>query len=277
MKRMKQLGAILALGSLVLAGLLVSPASAAPSGSANVFNSIPSTLPGNVSSVGFEATSVSEFGDYARFAGNKRSLQKVTVIMSSWGCESGTWSAGNCLTTPGATFSHDITLNLYANGGSGTVGALIGTATQTFAIPYRPSANINCTGGRWQASNATCYNGLATPITFNFSPGTLDTATGKLPASVIYGIVYNTTHYGPSPIGESAACFSTPAGCGYDSLNVSAASTTPKLGVDDDVNGIFQNSSWSGAYCDLGVTGTFRLDSPCWTGFNPMVKFVARH
>ncbi len=98
MKRMKQIGAILALGSLVLAGLLVSPASAAGSGSAAVFNSIPKTLPGNVPSIGFEATSASEFGDYARFAGNKRKLQNVTVVMSSWGCQTGTWSAGNCST-----------------------------------------------------------------------------------------------------------------------------------------------------------------------------------
>ncbi len=272
MKRMKQLGAILALGSLALAGLLVSPASAAGSGSAAVFNSIPKTLPGNVPSVGFEATSAKEFGDYARFAGNKRKLQNVTVVMSSWGCESGTWSAGNCSTTAGANFSLDITLNLYNNGGNGAVGAPITSKTQTFAIPYRPSANVNCTGGRWMAANSTCYNGLAKSITFTFPAGTV------LPASVIYSIQYNTTHYGPTPIGESAQCFNEPGGCGYDSLNVSAASTTPKIGVDDDVNGIFQNSSSAGSYCDGGTggTGSFRLDSPCWTDFNPMVKFMAR-
>jgi hypothetical protein len=267
---MKQLGAVVALGALVVAGLLVSPASAAPSGSAAVFNSIPKTLPGNVPSIGFEATSASEFGDYARFAGNKRKLQNVTVVMSSWGCQTGTWSAGNCSTTAGANFSLEITLNLYNNGGNGTVGTPITSKTQTFAIPYRPSANVNCTGGRWMAANGTCYNGLATSITFTFPAGTV------LPASVIYSIQYNTTHYGPVPKGESEPCFSTSGGCGYDSLNVSTASTTPKIGVDDDVNGIFQNSSWSGAYCDNGVTGTFRLDSPCWTDFNPMVKFMAR-
>jgi hypothetical protein len=273
MKRMKQLGAILALGSLVLAGLLVSPASAAPSGAAAVFNSIPKTLPGNVPSVGFEATSASEFGDYARFAGNKRKLQKVTVVVSSWGCESGTWTGGNCLTSAGATFSVPITLNIYENLGNGSFDTPpLATKTQTFAIPYRPSANVNCTGGRWLASNGTCYNGLAKTITFTF-------AGEVLPASVVYGIAYNTTHYGYVPIGESAPCFTQDGGCGYDSLNVSAASTTPRLGVDDDLNGIFQNSSWSGAYCDLGAsgTGTFRLDTSCWTGFNPMVKFTARH
>ena len=101
------------------------------------------------------------------------------------------------------------------------------------------------------------------------------TFTGvTLPESVIYGIAYNTTSFGYDPI-VTADCNSEPLGCGYDSLNVSAASTTPRKGVDYDVNGVFLNSSWSGAYCS-GTTGTFRLDSPCWTGYNPMVKFVTR-
>ena len=268
---MRRLGVTLALGALVVAGLLVSPAAAAPTGSAHVFNSIPGTLPGNVSSVGFEATSASEFGDYARFAGNKRNLQRVSIVMSSWGCEDGTWNAGTCATTPGATFSHPITLTLYENSGGGALGDTIVANTQTFAIPYRPSADPDCTGGRWEAANGTCFNGLATIITFNFSGVTL-------PGSVIYGVAYNTTHYGDVPIGESAPCFTEAGGCGYDALNVSAASTTPAKGIDNDENGIFLDSSWSGAYCDNGVggVGTFRLDTPCWTGFNPMVRFTAR-
>ena len=271
MQRMKHLSAIAALGALAVAGLLVSPAAAARS-SATVFDSIPSTLPGNVPSLAFESTSTSEFGDYARFAGNKRSLQKVTVVMSSWGCESGAAGAGgNCVTTPGATFNHDITLNLYTNPGSGQVGSEITSKTQTFAIPYRPSADPSCSDGKWLDGNGTCYNGLATTITFTFSGVTL-------PASVIYGIAYNTTSYGYDPIGQSAPCFSEPGGCGYDSLNVSAASATPRVGVDADENGVFLNSSWTGAYCDNGTsgTGTFRLDSPCWTVNNPMIKFTAR-
>jgi hypothetical protein len=258
---------------LLLAGLLVSPASAASTGPATIFNSIPKTLPGNVSSVGFEATSASEFGDYARFAGRQRSLQKVTVVMSSWGCQNGTWNGENCQTTPGTTFSHDITLKLYGNPGSGVLGPVLGSKTQTFAIPYRPSANTACIGansGKWQAANGVCYNGLATKITFDF------TGLGvALPGSVIYGISYNTTHYGYSPITESAPCFIENGGCGYDSLNVSAASSTPRKGVDDDVNGVFFNSLSAGEYCS-GGTGTFRLDTPCWTGFNPMVRFTAK-
>jgi hypothetical protein len=271
MQRIRDLGVTLTLAALVVGGLLASPASAATTGPATIFNSIPKTLPGNVPSVGFEATSTSEFGDYARFAGKQRRLQRVIVVMSSWGCEEGTWNAGTCSTTPGATFSHPITLTLYGNPGNGAVGTELAHKTQTFAIPYRPSASAACGDGRWQAANGTCYNGLATKITFDFSgQGVI------LPNSVIFGISYNTTHYGDTPITESAPCFAESGGCGYDALNVSAASTTPRKGIDDDVNGIFQDSDWSGAYCDNGQTGTFRLDTSCWTGFNPMVRFAAR-
>ena len=89
-----------------------------------VFDSIPSPLPGNVASVGYEATSTSEFGDYATFdtAHPGSALQSVDVVMSSWGCESGTWNGGNCRTTPGETFSHPITLTLYEKDRRGTSG-----------------------------------------------------------------------------------------------------------------------------------------------------------
>ena len=44
---------------------------------------------------------------------------------------------------------------------------MIGSVTQTFAIPYRPSADfINCTGGRW-FDGSGCFNGKAVNLTFN--------------------------------------------------------------------------------------------------------------
>jgi len=267
---------MLALFALVVTPvlLIVSPASATGPTSGVGFDSIPTTLPGNVPSESFEATSTSEFGDYATFAGTSRSLRNVDVVMSSWGCQSGHWTDGSCLTTPGTTFSHAITLKIYANSG-GAPGALLGSVTQTFAMPFRPSANpTNCTGanaGKWFSSaDSTCYNGFATTITFDFSSSHV-----TLPSSVIYDVSYNTTHYGAAPIGESAACYTSSGGCGYDSLNVGAASTTPTVGTDDDLNGVFANASFAGSYCDLGVGGTetFRLDTPCWTGFNPLVQF----
>jgi hypothetical protein len=37
---------------------------------------------------------------------------------------------------------------------------------------------------------------------------------------VVFRIAYNTTHFGYAPIGESASCYGTSGGCGFDSLNV---------------------------------------------------------
>jgi parallel beta-helix repeat protein len=264
----------LALSALIVVGLLASPAGATGPSSGVVFDSIPSTLPGNIPSVGFEATSAAEFGDYSTFSTTNPNhlLQNVDVVMSSWGCESGHWFDGTCTTTPGATFSHPITFTIYAND-LGSPGATLATVTQTFAIPFRPSADPVCSGGGWHsATDNACYSGFATTITFDFSGQNL-----TLPASVIYGISYNTTHYGAAPIGEGALCYVSSGGCGYDSLNVGAASTTPSVGTDDAPNGVFQNASYGGSYCDLGTggTGTFRLDTPCWTGFNPLVRFNA--
>src|SRR5262249_48662337 len=134
-----------------------------------IYNSIPNPLPGNVVSLGYEASSAAEFGDRVQFAGTARSVLTVTQTMSSWGCQSGSWFGGNCATTPGSTFSHPITLNVYNVGPGNSVGSLIGSVTQTFAIPYRPSAdNTHCTGGTWYDTvGNTCFNGYATPVTFN--------------------------------------------------------------------------------------------------------------
>lgn len=239
-----------------------------------VYNSIPSPLPGNVISLGFQATQASEFGDRVQFsAGSGRSLLKAEQIMSSWGCETGYWNSNNCVTTPGATFSHAITLNIYNVGTGGAVGNLIDTVTQTFAIPYRPSTDpVNCTGGRW-FDGTNCYSGYAFPITFNLSGLTV-------PDQVIYGIAYNTSGYGAAPMGYSNPCNATSAGCGYDSLNVGLDGTTPpSVGVNPDPDDAYWNTQTAGWYCDGGAggVGRFRRDggAGCWTGYQPSVKFTA--
>lgn len=242
-----------------------------------VYNNIASPIPGNVPSQAFEATSTSEFGGQVTLAGTERSDPKVTVLMSSWGCESGSWNLGTCLTTPGANFSHPITLNVYAVGAGNAPGALLGTKTVIFTIPFRPSAdNLNCVGAnatKWY-NGTTCFNGFATPISFSLYGITL-------PNSVILSIAYNTTHYGYTPIGEAAPCYTEPGGCGYDSLNV-GAQTSLSVGSQSLPDDAYINSSWVGAYCG-GLTGAFRLDvhddtqvPPCnWTGFQPSFKVEA--
>lgn len=242
-----------------------------------IYDSTVNPQPGNLPSVGAQAYAFNELGDGITFAGTARNAKTVTVTMSSWGCQTGAWNSADCVTTPGATFSIPITLNIYA-AGSPAPGSLIDTRTQTFAIPYRPSSdNANCTGGRWyQASTAACFNGLANNITFDLSSLNI-----ILPNSVVYGIVYDTTSYGPNPIGTSAACFTSSAGCFYDSLNIALAPVVT-VGTKPFFNTLYQNTIYPGFYCDGGLdgTGTFRLDSPtsaCWGGYVPAAQFTAAY
>jgi len=227
------------------------------------------TVPGNVASVGFEATSTSEIGDRVQIGPGPRQLSSVTVLMSSWACQIGGWTGPTpCFTSPGATFTHPLTLTLYADNGTATPGGVLATTTVDATIPYRPSADpVNCSGGRW-FNGTTCYNGFASPVTFDFAAGTV------LPSRLIWTISYNTTHHGYQPIG-AAACGSN---CPYDSLNVGAATLTPSPthGTDVDPAGIFWNTSFAGFYCDGGVggAGTLRLDDSCWTSNRPMATIT---
>lgn len=265
----------------LLATFALSGAASAASGSSVIYSSLVSSpLHGNMPSVGAEAYAFKELGNAVNFSTSKnRKLSSATVTMSSWGCQSGSWNGGNCLTTSGATFTAPITFNIYNTNDGVTAGTLIASATQTFAIPYRPSASPKCTGadtGKWY-DNAlkTCFNGLATNITFGFAGTTL-------PNSVVYGIAYNTTHYGYAPIGESASCFTASGGCGYDSLNIALSNEPTNVSAGTDVNpgAIWQNSDLAIEYCDngLGGLGTFRLDSltsACWLPYIPAVQIKA--
>jgi hypothetical protein len=186
-----------------------------------VYNSIPNPLPGNVKSEGLEADGLAELGDALSLTGPVGALHQVTVVLSSWACQSGGVYAGNCASNPGATFNQSVTMNIYAVGDPGTLtpGTPLATLTDTFSIPYRPTAATpaQCNGdvtAWYNSKDQKCYHGIAAPITFNFTNQHI-----ALPQQVIVTVAYNTTHYGPHPIGESAACFKT--GCPYDSLNIS--------------------------------------------------------
>lgn len=260
--------------------LLSTPAYAVSAANGVVFNNAPDTLPGNTVSHAFQATQTSEFGDGIKFTPSpKKHLNTVKVVMSSWACQTGQWSNGDCATTPGSTFTHPITFNIYAADTAGVPGALIATRTQTFSFKYRPSSDtVNCpldgpggtTATAWYSSaDNACYHGLAQRITFNFASQHL-----VLPNSIVYGIAYNTSDYGYNPIGAQP-CQSTTAGCPYDSLNVGSEAGLAKRGMDRYPDGVFLNSSTPGQYCDGGTggTGTFRLDDGCYSGENPLVRF----
>jgi hypothetical protein len=256
--------------ALVATFALAGSASAAPAGGLRtsvIYSSLVSSpLHGNMPSVGAEAYAVNEFGNAVTFSASKsRSLSSVVVTMSSWGCQSGHWTSGDCLTTPGATFSVPITFNLYAADGV----TKIAWATQTFAIPYRPSASPTCAvdyPGEWydNALNA-CFNEFATNVTFDTFTYAGDVAVA-LPDNVVFGITYNTSGHGYSPLGYANACNATKAGCPYDSLNIALSQdpTNVSVGTNTFVGTVWQNTSYGYNYCDGGAAGTglFRLDSP---------------
>jgi len=239
-----------------------------------IYNSVINPLPGNLPSVGFESTAFNEFGNAVNFSsGSSHDLTKVVVTMSSWGCASGSWYQHTCTTPEDATFAQAITLNIYNPSTDGVnPGAKIASFTNTFNIKYRPSASAQCVGndlGKWyDKESKICFNGLAQNITFNVK-------NVKVGSGAIFGITYNTTHYGYAPVGQSAACFSTSAGCGYDSLNVALTEDPTNVSAGTSVvpGKLWLASNAGGQYADGGTAGvgTFRIDSPNvapWWGVN---------
>lgn len=238
---------------------VASPASADPGvstgGSARGgYNAIPSKVSENVPSLGFEATQTKEFGDEVALSGKGSSVKSMSVLLSSWGCESGSWgTGGNCATTPGATFDVDLTFTIYEDA-AGVAGDILVQGTETFAVAYRPSASPECAEGRWyNAQDRGCYNGFPQVVDMSFAGETLTD-------QVIWTIQYNTTTAGYSPIGSSP-CVTEPGGCGYDSLNVGVWSypNAPFAGTDIDEDEAFRNGvmepDWSG-YRPLGSITT---------------------
>ena len=224
-----------------------------------VYDHNPTPLPPNVPSVGFQATQTAEFGDNVLLAGTDRHAATAVVTMSDWAKHS------DYPTMPAAGFNHPITLNIYSVNHSGpnpALGALLGTVTQTFLIPWRPEPSLGC-GTAWRASDNLCYNGLAFKITFDLRGLGL-----TLPSDVIVGVAYNTNTWGYHPIGQSGP---------YESLNVGLATGTPaSVGVDIESDAVFWNTSTAANYTDGGAggVGIFRRDDN-WTPYAPAFQLTA--
>jgi hypothetical protein len=265
--------------SLVFAlALLIGAAANARAQTVAVYNSIPNHIPPNVASEGPEAYAFSELGDGLNLDGPAgRRLRQVSVVLSSWGCKTGNWyTPSSCVTPKGATFTQPITVNIYAVAPGLTAGSLLATTTRTFKLPYRPSSDsVHCVDGQtwYSSSDKTCYHGIAVPITVDFS--SLNIA---LPGQIIVTVAFNSTHYGPSPVGESAACFATSAGCPYDSLNISTDSnggSYTAIGSVLDPNSIFVNYTLPNTSCSGTALPGLALDAGCWAGYHPMIQVVA--
>ena len=182
-----------------------------------------------------------EFGDKVTLnTTSGTDFDKMTVAFSTFACgDSGHWNTGNCVTTPGTTFTIPDTGAIVGSGGlhariysvnpDGTPGPLLGTAVNGDPIPYRPSADpVNCTtpgtdsdggddAGKWyNAAADLCHNGYQFNVTFDLS-GIAVPAGG----TVIWTVTFNTSNSGINPLGNTTACRVTAnPGCGYDSLNV---------------------------------------------------------
>jgi len=207
---------------------------AGTAGAEVVYNNVPSPLPGNFASVGLAATSSTEFGGEIELAGTARSKPTVTVVMSSWACETGTVSSG-CTTTKTKGFKVPVTIRVY------NVGELeegpIAEKTKSVKMSYRPSSNPEkCDTETWyDAADEACYHGFAFPISIKL--GKLK----KMPKRSVITVSY------PHSSGPA------------QSLNISTSEppeATLSIGAQP-AEEWFVNSTWSGMYCTgtVGVLG----------------------
>ena len=147
-----------------------------------------STLPGGL---------LNSLGDRIALAtGTPRTLDNISIVLSSWACETG--SGTTCQTTPGSTFDQPITLRVYANDSDGSTA--VATITQTFKIPFRPSADLtNCPDGRYLDSvfTTTCVSGVAYKVTFDLS--TLIPKVTLPGGTFAYDVSFATSAHGAAP------------------------------------------------------------------------------
>lgn len=196
------------------------------------FSSVPSPVPLSAPSFSFEASQLSSVGDLVTLdASAPRGAAGIGVVLVSWACETGEWTSG-CVTTPGATFTHPVTVRILD-----AAGAVLAERTQTATIPFRPSSDPTCpTVTNWRGADGVCRTGRSVEIAFD-----LRDLKVTLPDTVRYEVAFNTQHYGSAPTGVAGP---------YNALNVAASSLAPTVGTDVDVNTDYENgvATGSGGY-----------------------------
>ncbi len=227
------------LAAALLAAIAVGGVTAAAASAEVVYNNVPSPLPANFASIGLAATSSTEFGGEIELAGTARSTPTVTVVMSSWTCESGSWSAHNCVTKkPTKGFKVPVTVRVYAVGEIGE--GPLAEKTKSLKMRYRPSESPSkCPAGTWYDEATTeCSHGLAFPVSVKLNK------LKKMPKKAIVTFSY------PHASGPA------------QSLNISVSEPWEKtLSVGTDpVEEWFANSTSSEMYCpgakDVGTLGS---------------------
>jgi hypothetical protein len=263
------------LAAALFAATAIMAIAAVTASAAPAYDNVSKPLPGNLPSVGFQATSTAEFGGLVEFAGAARKEPTVTVVMSSWACEFGT--GATCATASDAAFQQQITLDIYKVNATSNEpeGEPIATTRQTFEIPYRPSERKQCPetleGKGW---GKECFLGKTHEITFHPTEVTL-------PAKAIIAVAYNTQSYGADPTGAEGP---------YNSLNVAVTEpktkeeeevgkggVKPSVGTDPLPEYTYFNSTYGLMYGaePHGAVGTFSLANE-WTGYQPEFKITAK-
>jgi len=266
---------VLLLIAMALTAIGALAVSAAGASAEVVYSNIPNTLEPNYSSLGPEAYAYREFGGQVELAGSARNKPTVEVVMSSWGCQFGQWSVKGTCETPQPTkkFKWSLTLNAYEVGEKNAVGEKLGSITKSFAMPYRPSDDVtHCPSGEqwYEATKKECFHGYA--FTVKFPP----LKVLRLPKHVIFGISYNTSHYGPAPVGQATACFTKSAGCYYDSLNVGLEEASEHLlTVGANPTEPYIQSISSEVTCGNTALETSFGETTCLTGYQPLFKVTA--
>jgi len=248
---------IVRLAAAFLAVLAVGAVMAGAASAEVVYNNIPAKLPGNFASIGFAATSTTEFGGQIELAGTARKQPTVTVVMSSWACQTGGWTTANCVSKPNKGFKVPLTVRVY-NAAELSEGPLA-EQTKNIKMFYRPSASAKCTGGRWyDEAEAHCYNGFAFPVSVKVPK------LKKMPRNAIVSFSY------PHSAGPA------------QSLNISVSEppeNTLSIGAQP-VEEWFANSTSSEMYCpsatDIGTFGP-EQGTGCQEGINyqPVISVSA--
>jgi hypothetical protein len=225
------------LGGVMVAAVAALAMLASAANAETVYDNVPSPLPGNFASIGLAATSSSEFGGEIELAGTKRAKPTVTVVMSSWACQTGSVES-NCATPkPTKGFKVPLTVKVYQ--ADEISEGPVAEATKMVKMLYRPTTNTEkCGTERWyDAATASCYHGFAFPVSVKLHK------LRKMPKKAIVTFSY------PHSMGPA------------QSLNVATSEPpegTLSIGAQP-VEEWFVNSTWSGMYCpgakDVGTFG----------------------
>lgn len=217
-------------------------------------------LPPNAASVGHEEAATSELGDLVRLSGAAHFIDSVTVTMSSWAIRSD---------FPGSSplgFTHPVTLKLYAvdrTGPAPRTGAIVAALTHSFLIPWRPEPAPASTSPLrpWLGRDGNYYTGLAFNLTFDLGALGL-----TLPEEVIFGVSFNTEHFGANPVGTPGP---------YNRLGVVVTHLPPSPGSDVEADAVFWQTANATSYADGGLAGVNRFRSdPGWTPYRPAIRFT---